>query len=203
MEGTSLGIAENNAEVVAAIAPFPEEVRNSQSSLCESLGSLREYVLVGAEPPSKNVHASPASIHSSLGILSGLSVDLLEEENSAQSLTEDDSEWDDDKRPLTQPLLKRSLQMPMKFIGPRLGRPHRHLREPRSIRISPMYRNHSSECAAPGILEGMCHGRIRAPSVHWRFLFADPCVVVPAFSAKCAMHLTMSLAFMLPCLLLP
>ena len=29
------------------------------------------------------------------------------------------------------------------------------------------------------------------------------CVVVPAFSAKCAMHLTMSLAFMPPRLLLP
>ena len=98
MEGTSLGIAENNAEVVAAIAPFAKEVRNSQSSLCESLGSLREYVLVGVEPPSKDVHASPASIHSSLGVLSGLCVDLLEEENSAHSLNEDDSEWDDDKR---------------------------------------------------------------------------------------------------------
>ena len=110
LEGTSLGIAENNAEVVAAIAPFAEEVRNSQSSLCESLGSLREYVLVGVESPSKDVHVRPASIHSSLGFLSGVSVDLLEEENSAESLNEDDSEWDYDKRPLTQPSLKRSLQ---------------------------------------------------------------------------------------------
>ena len=107
LEGTSLGIAENNAEVVAAI---PEEVRNSQSSLCESLGSLREFVLVGAESPSKDVHASPASIRSSLGSLSGVSVDLLEEENSAESLKEDDSEWDYDERPLTQPSLKRSLE---------------------------------------------------------------------------------------------
>ena len=57
LEGTSLGIAENDAEVVAAIAPFAEEVRNSQSSLCESWGSLREYVLVGVESPSKDVHA--------------------------------------------------------------------------------------------------------------------------------------------------
>ena len=60
-----------------------------------------------------------------------------------------------------------------------------------------MYHNHSSECVTHGILQGMCHGRIRAPSVRARFLFGDPCVVVPAFSAKCAMHLTMSLAFML------
>ena len=129
MEGTSLGIAENNAEVVAAIAPFAEEVRNLQSSLCESLGSLREYVLVGVESPSKDVHASPASIHSSLGFLSGVSVDLLERENAAESLNEDDSKWDDDLRPLMQPSLKRSLQMPVKFTGPRLWRPHRHLRE--------------------------------------------------------------------------
>ena len=55
LEGTSKRT--NNAEVVAAIAPFAEEVRNSQSSLCESLGSLREYVLVGVESPSKDVHA--------------------------------------------------------------------------------------------------------------------------------------------------
>ena len=40
----------------------------------------------------------------------GVSVDLLEEENSAESLNEDDSEWDYDERPLTQPSLKRSLQ---------------------------------------------------------------------------------------------
>ena len=110
LEGTSLGIAENNADVVATIAPFPEEVRNSQSSLCESLGSLREFVLVGAESPGKDVYASPASICSSLGSLSGVSVDLLEEENSAKSLNEDDSEWDYDERPLTQPSLKRSLE---------------------------------------------------------------------------------------------
>ena len=32
-----------------------------------------------------------------------------------------------------------------------------------------MYRNHSSKCAAPGILQGMYHGRIRAPSVPARF----------------------------------
>ena len=149
LEGTSLCIAENNAEVVAAIAPFAEEVRNSQSSLCESLGSLREYVLVGVESPSKDVHASPASIHSSSGFLSGLSLDLLERENSAESLNEDDSEWDDDKRPLTQPSLKHSLQMPVKFIGPRLGRPHRHPREPRSMRISPMYRTIQANVSPP------------------------------------------------------
>ena len=131
LEGTSLGIAKNNDEVVATIAPFAEEIRHLQSSLCESLGSLREYVLVGVQSPSKDVHASRASIHPSLGFLSGLSVDLLEEENSAQSLNEDDSEWDDDKRPLTQPSPRRSLQMPVKFIGLRLGRPQRHPREPR------------------------------------------------------------------------
>ena len=33
LEGTSLGIAENNADVVATIALFLEEVRDSQSSL--------------------------------------------------------------------------------------------------------------------------------------------------------------------------
>ena len=200
LEGTSLGIAENNAEVVAAI---PEEVRNSQSSLCESLGSLREFVLVGAESPSKDVHASPASIRSSLGSLSGVSVDLLEEENSAESL----------KEYIVSGIMMNGLsrsppssipsRKPVKFIGPRLGRPRRHPKEPQSIRISPMYRNHSSECVAHGILQGMCHGRIHAPSVRARFLFGDPCVVVPAFSAKCAMHLTMSLAFMPPRLLLP
>ena len=173
------------------------------SPRCVNRWDLCVSMCMGVESPSKDVHASLASIHSSLGLLSGLSVDLLEEENSAESLNEDDSEWDDDKRPLTQPFLKRSLQMPVKFIGPRLGRPHRHPREPRSIRIPPMYRNHSSECVAPSILQGMCHGRIRAPSVPARFLFGDPCVVVPAFSAKCAVHLTMSLAFMLPRLLLP
>ena len=65
---------------------------------------------MGAESPSKDVHASPASIRSSLGSLSGVSVDLLEEENSAESLKEDDSEWDYDEWPLTQPSLKRSLE---------------------------------------------------------------------------------------------
>ena len=51
-----------------------------------------------APPGSKDAHASTASIHSSLGFLSGVSLDLLEEENTAESLNEDDSEWDDDKR---------------------------------------------------------------------------------------------------------
>ena len=46
LEGTSLGIAKNNAEVVAAIAPSAKKVRTSQSLLCELLG---ECVLVGAE----------------------------------------------------------------------------------------------------------------------------------------------------------
>ena len=48
LEETSLGIAENNAEVVAAIAPSAEKVPTSQSLLCELLG---EYVLVGTELP--------------------------------------------------------------------------------------------------------------------------------------------------------
>ena len=41
-------------------------------------------------------HTSLASIRSPLGSLSGVSVVLLEEENSAESLNEDDSEWDYD-----------------------------------------------------------------------------------------------------------
>ena len=124
-------------------------------------------------------HASRTSIRSSLGYLRGVSVVLLEEENSAESLIEDDSEWDYDERPLTQPSLKRSLEEAREIYRTATW-------EPQSIRISPMYRNHSSECVAHGILQGMCHGRIRAPSVRATFLFGDPCVVVPAFSAKCA-----------------
>ena len=79
----------------------------------------------------------------------------------------------------TQPSLKCSLEETREIYRTATW-------EPQSIRISPMYRNHSSECFAHGILQGMCHGRIRAPSVRVRFLFGDPCVVVPALSAKCA-----------------
>ena len=169
----------------------------------ESLGSLREYVLVGVESPSKDVHASPASIHSSLVFLSGVSVDLLEEENSAESLKKDNTEWDDDKRPLTQPSLKRSLhdareihrtatwEAPPAPEGATINRDFSNVPQPLERMRRPRYpprhvprENTCSKCCA-------------------RFLFGDPCVVVPAFSAKCAMHLTMSLAFMPPRLLLP
>ena len=46
LEGLALTIAKKNAQVVAAIAPSAKEVRTSQSSLCKSLRSLGEYVLV-------------------------------------------------------------------------------------------------------------------------------------------------------------
>ena len=72
----------------------------------------------GVESLSKDVHASAASLQSSLGVLSGLFVDLLEEENSAEYLNQDDSEGDDRKRPFTQLFLKHPLHMPVKFIGP-------------------------------------------------------------------------------------
>ena len=64
-------------------------------------------------------HASLASIRSSLGSLSGVSVVLLEEENSAESLNEDDSEWDYDERPLTE------LRQPRGGGGFSAGRPAR------------------------------------------------------------------------------
>ena len=82
-----VGIAENNAEVAAAIASSAEEVRTSQSSFCESFGSSREYVLVGTESPRKDLHGSPASIRSSLGSFGGVSANLLDG-NSAESLKE-------------------------------------------------------------------------------------------------------------------
>ena len=38
------------------MATPPEEVHTSQTSSCESSGSLHEYVIVGAESLSKDVH---------------------------------------------------------------------------------------------------------------------------------------------------
>ena len=69
-------------------------------------------------------HASPASIRSSLGYLRGVSVVLLEEENSAESLIEDDSEWDYDERPLTQPSHKRSLEEAREIYRTATSRSH-------------------------------------------------------------------------------
>ena len=104
LEGTSLSVAEN-AEVVAAIAPSAKKGRPLQPSLCDLSG---DYVLVGAESPSKDVHGSPASIRSSLGSFIGLFVDLLEEK-SLKSLNGGESERDYDERPLPRPFRKHSI----------------------------------------------------------------------------------------------
>ena len=116
---------------------------------------------------------------------------------TAESLNEDDSEWDDDKRPLTQPSLKRSLRMPVKFIGPRLGRPHRHPREPRSINVPQPFKQMRRPRYPPRHVprENTC-SKCSCEIFVWRPLHSGARI-------QCKVQVTMSVAFMLPRLLLP